>query len=183
MRNLSAGASFANGSNANYIDLMYEQWEEDPSSVHASWHAYFSGLDSEGNTSFELPPSIGKSSYDKKLENIQELLAGGEGAPQVSTGSVRTSVETANVYRLIRAHQTHGHLMADVDPIGLAEAYKGSESLTSKYRFPDENLRAILDYKTYGFAEADLDKTYFIDLPHSGAILARKKDWKLRELI
>jgi 2-oxoglutarate dehydrogenase complex dehydrogenase (E1) component-like enzyme len=56
---------------------MYEQWEEDPSSVHASWHAYFSGLDNEGKSSFELPPSIGQSSYDKKLGQISEILSGG----------------------------------------------------------------------------------------------------------
>jgi len=36
------------GSNANYIDHMYSQWQKDPNSVHASWHAYFSG----GETSF-----------------------------------------------------------------------------------------------------------------------------------
>lgn len=164
--------------------MMYEQWEQDPSSVHASWHAYFSGLDNDGNSSFELPPSIGQSSYEKKLEQISELLAGGAkaevGAP---TGSVRTSVETANVYRLIRAHQTHGHLMADVDPIGLAKAYENDPELTAKFRYPSENMRSVLDYKTYGFTEADLDKTYYIDLAHSGAILSKRKDWKLRDLI
>jgi 2-oxoglutarate dehydrogenase E1 component len=41
----------------------------------------------------------------------------------------------------------------------------------------------MLDYKTYGFTEADLEKTYYIDLPHSGAILAKRKDWKLRDLV
>jgi 2-oxoglutarate dehydrogenase E1 component len=74
MRTFSSAANFASGANANYIEMMHEQWEQDPSSVHASWHAYFSGIDAEGNSSFELPPGMGKSSYEKKLENIAELL-------------------------------------------------------------------------------------------------------------
>ena len=35
--------NFLSGSNANYIDYMYSQWQKDPSTVHASWNAYFSG--------------------------------------------------------------------------------------------------------------------------------------------
>jgi hypothetical protein len=35
--------NFLSGSNANYIDAMHNQWLKDPSSVHASWQAYFSG--------------------------------------------------------------------------------------------------------------------------------------------
>ena len=37
---------------------MYAQWEKDPSSVHASWNAYFSG-DGE---SFSTPPTLGQQS-------------------------------------------------------------------------------------------------------------------------
>ena len=33
--------NFMSGTNANYIDYMYSQWQQDPSSVHASWNAYF----------------------------------------------------------------------------------------------------------------------------------------------
>jgi len=44
------------GNNANYIDYMYSQWQQNPSSVHASWNAYFSG-DGEN---FSTPPSLGQ---------------------------------------------------------------------------------------------------------------------------
>ena len=36
---------FANGTNAYYAEEMYRHWRQDPKSVHASWDAYFSGLD------------------------------------------------------------------------------------------------------------------------------------------
>jgi 2-oxoglutarate dehydrogenase E1 component len=65
----------------------------------------------------------------------------------------------------------------------MAQAYADNHDLTDKYKFPNEELKAILDPRTYGFTEADLDKTYFIDLPSSGAILGKKKDWVLRDLI
>ena len=41
----SAPDIFANGTNAYYAEEMYRHWRQDPKSVHASWDAYFSGLD------------------------------------------------------------------------------------------------------------------------------------------
>ena len=40
-RMFSTKDNFMSGTNANYIDYMYSQWQQDPSSVHASWNAYF----------------------------------------------------------------------------------------------------------------------------------------------
>jgi 2-oxoglutarate dehydrogenase E1 component len=63
--------------------------------------------------------------------------------------------------------------------------YRESPTLMKKYLVPsaERDNRALLDYRTYGFTEADLDRTFTIDLPHSGAILASKKQWKLRDLL
>ena len=36
---------FANGTNTHYAEEMYRHWKKDPTSVHASWNAYFSGLE------------------------------------------------------------------------------------------------------------------------------------------
>lgn len=54
-RQFSSNETFLNGSSANYIDAMHAQWQRDPTSVHASWHAYFSGA------SYEAPATLGKS--------------------------------------------------------------------------------------------------------------------------
>ena len=39
---------------------MYKAWRQDPSSVHASWQAYFSGLDKglPSDQAFRPPPSL-----------------------------------------------------------------------------------------------------------------------------
>ena len=33
--------SFLGATNANYLEKLYLEWQEDPKSVHASWDAYF----------------------------------------------------------------------------------------------------------------------------------------------
>ncbi len=70
--------NFLSGQNANYIDAMFTQWQKDPTSVHASWNAYFAG----GN--FETPPTLGKTPQQGQLDEILTLLKSGSGA----TGSV-----------------------------------------------------------------------------------------------
>ena len=69
--------NFASGANANYIDHMYSQWEADNSSVHASWHAYFSGLESCASTTYQEPPTLGQTSRDAKLDAILDAIKSG----------------------------------------------------------------------------------------------------------
>lgn len=51
---------FANGTNAYYAEEMYRHWRQDPSSVHASWDVYFTGLDKglPSSKAFSPPPSL-----------------------------------------------------------------------------------------------------------------------------
>jgi|Transcript_20368 2-oxoglutarate dehydrogenase E1 component len=78
MRTMAAPSdNFLSGSNANYIDYMYSQWQKDPSSVHASWNAYFSG----GDSSFQTPPTLGQSASGSADINaiLAALKSGGRG--------------------------------------------------------------------------------------------------------
>lgn len=51
---------FANGTNAYYAEEMYRHWRQDPSSVHVSWDAYFSGMEKglPSSKAFSPPPSL-----------------------------------------------------------------------------------------------------------------------------
>jgi len=78
---------------------------------------------------------------------------------------------------------THGHMIADLDPLRLAETYKQFPSYAMKFKIPEASLRNLVDYRTYGFTEGDLDRDFYIDAPELAGLLSRKKNWKLRELI
>ena len=51
---------FATGTNAYYAEEMYRRWCTDSSSVHASWDAYFSGLEKgiPSSQAFQPPPGL-----------------------------------------------------------------------------------------------------------------------------
>ena len=74
MRSFSNQANFASGANANFIDGMYEQWTEDPTSVHSSWQVYFTTMDEQGEGSFETPPTMGVAENEKKVDAILAML-------------------------------------------------------------------------------------------------------------
>ena len=147
-------SNFMNGTNANYIDYMYAQWQKDPSSVHASWNAYFSAEEGGATASFQAPPTLGKSPIESQLSQlISQLQSGSMGGAMSGADSVRVADESIRLTMLLRAFMTHGHLVADIDPLKLREVYKDSPSLAKKFRFPDESLLSILDPAAYGFTE------------------------------
>lgn len=52
--------SFASGTSSNYMEQMYERWQQNPSSVHASWDVYFRNVDNgvPPGQAFQAPPSL-----------------------------------------------------------------------------------------------------------------------------
>ena len=48
---------------------------------------------------------------------------------------------------------THGHLLADVDPLELYETYKDEPNFIRRFKIPKQSLKKLLDYRTYGFTE------------------------------
>ena len=158
------------GANANYIDFMYSQWQQDASSVHASWNAYFTSQENGG--SFDLPPTLGQQSggLDSQIQQIVSALGQGTGTAS-SADVARAQEESVRLTMLLRAFMTHGHFSADIDPLQLGKHYKDSPSVAAKYRFPDESLKHMTDPKTYGFTEADLEKEIFYKSPFGGTIV------------
>lgn len=76
-----------------------------------------------------------------------------------------------------------GHLVADIDPLKLKDVYKEFKTYAPKYRFPHEDFLKQLDYKEYGFTEQDLEREFYIEIGHKSSILAKKKIWKLKDVI
>ena len=84
----------------------------------------------------------------------------------------------------LRAYMTHGHLVADIDPLQLKEHYKDSPSLAQKFKFPTEENIQLLDPLHYGFTEADMDREFAIRTESGGSTISqRKPKWVLKDLI
>ena len=137
---------------------MHQQWMRDPKSVDQSWADHFSG---NGQTAGADLSAIVKA--------IQQAGVVGQGGDLSQAQSEGFKVGT-----FIRAYMTHGHLQADVDPL---ELDKMEQLGSAMFQAPSEIMRDILSVENYGFTEADLDRTFFVDVPQNfewGGLLAQK---------
>lgn len=120
----SVALSFLSGSSATYADVMFERWRADPSSVHASWDAYFR------TDNFQLAPD-----------------AGGGGGSVMLTTSIPASegADTMRALHLIAAFQKRGHERADLDPLKLeGERPKLDDLEPSTYGFGEADAHRPL---------------------------------------
>lgn len=127
--------SFVTTNNAYYIEEMRRSWKQDPSSVHKSWDAYFSGLDQgmRSEDAFRAPPSLMPLPVD---------------APPIDTSFSADSQSVDDHLKLqllVRAYQVRGHRIAHLDPLRIIQA---SDETT-----PDE-----LKIEHYGWSEKDLSR-------------------------
>ncbi len=107
-----------------------------------------------------------------------------QGVEAMHGDKFRAVHEAHKINLLTSAYMTHGHLLADLDPLQLFKTYiTEASTLTNKYKLPPQNLTKLIDYKSYGFTEADLEREFYVDSPELGGILGKKKNWKLGDLI
>ena len=146
--------SYLFGANAGYLAELYEQYLADPSSVDGSWVALFADLRGDADAILDEIDGPGWGlPRSKAIGNGHSTIAASTpvDAKPISSGSsvdVRAAtLDSIRALMLIRAYRIRGHLYAKLDPLGLTEVEYHPE----------------LDYKTYGFSEADLDREIFID--------------------
>merc|ERR1711884_1019452 len=157
--------SYLSGSNAGYVDEMYEAWARDPTSVHASWDAYFRGIN------YTPPPSLGNNRANEvPLSAIVPAMAGaavgsaavGGAAPSAKVIDAHLAVQTT-----IRSYQVRGHLAASIDPLNINNMNK------------DEARKLII--RSAVVADADLDTVF--QLPSTTWIGGKESHLPLREII
>lgn len=157
--------SFLSGSSSSYVEQMYEAWRKDPSSVHASWNAFFKNADAglAPGQAFHAPPA---------LVSNADAAATASMLQQVSPGNVHKEIEESmKLLQLIRAYQVRGHSIANLDPLKM-------------------DVRPIppeLQIETYGWSEADLDREFFVGsigkFLHGFIASTNKQKYTLREIV
>jgi len=163
----AAAESFMNASSGTYLDEMYESWCRDPTSVHASWNAYFSG------STYTAPPTVGNTKANEvPLSAIVPALSGiGAAAGSAAVGGVAPSSKVIDahlaVQATIRSYQVRGHLAAQTDPLHIS-------NMTM-----DAAKKLII--RSVEVQESDMDHVY--QLPSTTFIGGEEKALPLREII
>ncbi|MGL4526564.1 MAG: thiamine pyrophosphate-dependent enzyme, partial [Aestuariivirga sp.] len=167
-----AASSFMDGANADYIDQLYARYASDPAAVDESWRVFFASL---GETEVEAKraaegPSWARSDWpvgptddltaamtgewpvmpakEGKAAGAKIAAKAAEVGVQLSDEQIKRAVlDSIRAIMIIRAYRIRGHLVADLDPLGMRDATPHPE----------------LDPKSYGFTDADMDRPIFID--------------------
>src|ERR1700738_1599123 len=163
-----ARTSFLYGGNAGYVEDLYARFEQDPDEVDVQWRDFFQSLKDEKASVLRIAhgPSWQRQDWPQRARG--ELLSalagdwdevrkavGDKIAARAQTAGVELSAlavqqatrDSIRALMLIRAYRARGHFLADLDPLGL-EPQKDEQDL---------------DPRSYGFTDADLDRTIFLD--------------------
>jgi len=164
-------SSFLQGHNAEYVEQLYARYAADPNAVDEAWAAFFRTL---GDDATEVRreaegPSWARADWPPApTDDLTAALTGewpaaakeakgagdkikakaeGAGVALTEEQIKRAVLDSIRALMLIRAYRIRGHLVADLDPLGMR----------------DQTPHPELDPKSYGFTEADMDRPIFID--------------------
>jgi len=163
-------SSFMQGHNAEYLEQMYARYAADPTAVDEVWQEFFRQLgDAELDVKAEASgPSWARNDWPPQPnddltssltgewpEQVEAKAAGkkikekaAEKGVEVSDEAIKRAVlDSIRALMIIRAYRIRGHLIADIDPLGMR----------------DQTPHPELDPKSYGFSDADMDRPIFID--------------------
>ncbi|WP_114393364.1 2-oxoglutarate dehydrogenase E1 component [Oleisolibacter albus] len=169
-----------------WLENLRARYLRDPASVDASWQAVFAEMDAAGETVVSGPswgrsdwPQVAKGDLVFALDGNWPAVEAPARQKPAANGAVPSFEQLAaaahdsvRVAKLIRAYRTHGHLLADLDPLSLAA--------------PRDH--ADLHPETYGFGPADHDRKMFVggalgfDTATLGEVLARLRSLYCRAL-
>jgi 2-oxoglutarate dehydrogenase E1 component len=145
------------GGNAEFLDSLYEQFLRDPASVDPQWRAYFERF---------APPGAGERPHEPIVAAIvQRAREARTALPAIvaSAADAEGTAKQAAVSRLIQIWTNRGHLVAQLDPLGLLERPRPS----------------VLDLAYFGLSAADLESEFFT----GSRTKAVPKRMKLRDIL
>ncbi|MGH8264133.1 MAG: 2-oxoglutarate dehydrogenase E1 subunit family protein, partial [Steroidobacteraceae bacterium] len=126
------------GSNASYVEALYEQYLSDPQSVPPDWRRFFN---ENGRTS--------GSERDVPHGPVRAAVLARASAPRIAAPSSAPpgadSAKQGAVSRMIQLYVNRGHLIADLDPLGLIE----------------RPVPRVLELGYFGLSDGDLDTDFF----------------------
>ena len=150
--NIFKKTSFLAGNNSAFIEEFYADYLRDPKNLPPGWKDFFDGLKDKKET---ISKTIEGPSWDprkklKKKISKKELTEGNKANKEERLNPLlleEAAKDSVRAIMLIRAFRIRGHLIANLDPLGLMERKEHPE----------------LKLETYGFTNKDLNKKIFLD--------------------
>ena len=142
LRELLASTPLSGG-NAPYVEALYEQFLADPQSVEAAWRDYFQQSAGRLKLRTARPPSR----FTRPFRPAScSAPAGRAWRGRCAAASLATdaAAKQGAVSRLVQIYANRGHLIANLDPLGLQKR---------------ERPR-VLELGYFGLTEADLDTEF-----------------------
>jgi 2-oxoglutarate dehydrogenase E1 component len=139
------------GGNADFLDALYEQYLRDPASVAERWRNYFAQLAPQ--------PEAERAHGPIRAAIAARARSAAPAAPAASGGDARQ----AAVSRLVQVWTNRGHLVANIDPLGLTP----------------RPVPKVLELGYFGLSPADLDSEFFT----GSRTAAVPKRMKLRDIL
>ena len=156
--------NFLTGANAEYIAHLYNNYLISAQNVDASWRSFFDDLnENEAALLKELHGASWTPPQNRKDKNgFSHFMKGthtdpdsappangnGRAVPTpANTDTWAQAQDSVQAVLLIRAYRMRGHMVADLDPLGLKETEYHPE----------------LDPAQYGFTEADYDRPILLN--------------------
>ncbi|XP_057325099.1 2-oxoglutarate dehydrogenase complex component E1 isoform X2 [Microplitis mediator] len=167
---------FLNGSSSSYVEEMYNAWLQDPSSVHVSWDSFFrnSTAGAAPGFAYQAPPSLAPSYNQVPLGSLLPALGGSSQIGQVPVNEKIIDDHLA-VQAIIRSYQARGHLVAELDPLGIMRNDAVHTHYAARKGAPELVLRQ------YMLEETDMDRVF--KLPSTTFIGGKDKSLPLREIL
>jgi 2-oxoglutarate dehydrogenase E1 component len=150
---MSENLSFLTGINGEYIAHLYSSYLRNPSSVDRSWKDFFITLnDKEITILRELHGASWTPDENRRDGNGFQPPANGNVAgadvPAPASGDARqAALDSIRALMLIRAYRARGHLLCNLDPLGLKPIERHAE----------------LEPEHYGFTSSDFNRPIFIN--------------------
>ncbi|OBS08381.1 2-oxoglutarate dehydrogenase E1 component [Acidihalobacter prosperus] len=124
-------SSLLYGSNADYLEALYETYLQSPDGVPQAWRRYFDAL-----------PRVDGHAHDVAHAPIRALFVrsdrhpGGHSAQPSASGIAKQ----LRVLQLINAYRFLGHRAADIDPLELHSASRPEELQLAHYQLGEHDL-------------------------------------------
>jgi len=138
--------SFLEGANSAFIEELYSDYLKSPEKIPEEWKLFFDGLkdDKEIINKNLLGPSWAPKKIKKEIKvevNVEEK------SKEIYVPTQQSTKDSIRAIMLIRAYRIRGHLISNLDPLGIQKREEHPE----------------LKPETYGFMQKDFNRKIFLD--------------------